>query len=423
MNKKLKIFIKVIYYIFTLGIGILLAFVLPGLLMTVDLPGHIEDYLNNGEFARSVNLLAGYDDKEIAYERVYDDGYGIVLFRTLVIIDNQEEDKKQNDNAYFAYSGFLYKLGGKYNTYKLQNNKTKLVVNHDEDYKSGKGTADGLKKNAEVELLGYDTNRDEMFDNVLTLVKYNYIYFEILEKRLSENINNITFIDAEGKVFLKVDGLNLDFSNVFYQRLKEFKDVYNTDSTDLRLVDLQKDFLSSSENYEKCSYQEETGIAAKKGAIIVLIYFICIYILADFLVGQRFIIRFVSFIIKKIRKKMGKEEEPKPVEEVYGTDYYTMLTVTLKVPEDCLVNMTIHYHNESDEINMIFTKDNNYTVTQRTHAGVYKNAWLEAPGYVSQNLPKFLSVRGFKMNVEVSMKKALENENNLVEEKENKKEE
>ena len=148
MNKKLKIFIKVIYYIFTLGIGILLAFVLPGLLMTVDLPGHIEDYLNNGEFARSVNLLAGYDDKEIAYERVYDDGYGIVLFRTLVIIDNQEEDKKQNDNAYFAYSGFLYKLGGKYNTYKLQNNKTKLVVNHDEDYKSGKGTADGLKKNA-----------------------------------------------------------------------------------------------------------------------------------------------------------------------------------------------------------------------------------------------------------------------------------
>ena len=43
MNKKLKIFIKVIYYIFTLGIGILLAFVLPGLLMTVDLPGHIED--------------------------------------------------------------------------------------------------------------------------------------------------------------------------------------------------------------------------------------------------------------------------------------------------------------------------------------------------------------------------------------------
>ena len=130
----------------------------------------------------------------------------------------------------------------KYNTYKLQNNKTKLVVNHDEDYKSGKGTADGLKKNAEIELLGYDTNRDEMFDNVLTLVKYNYIYFEILEKRLSTNINNITFIDAEGNVFLKVDGLDLDFSNIFYQRLKEFKDVYNTDSSDLRLVDLQKDF-------------------------------------------------------------------------------------------------------------------------------------------------------------------------------------
>jgi hypothetical protein len=50
------------------------------------------------------------------------------------------------------------------------------------------------------------------------------------------------------------------------------------------------------------------------------------------------------------------------------------------------------------------------------------NAWLEAPGYESENLPKSLAVRGFKMNVDVSLRKAL-NENNLVEEPDNKKEE
>lgn len=424
MNKKLKIFIKVIYYIFTIGLGILLAFILPGMLMTSDLPGHLENYLNNGEFARSVNLLAGFDDIEIAYQETFDDGSGIVLFRTMVLIDNPKNNQNQTtstadeviqeDSAYFAYSGFLYNLQGKYKTNKAVNNKTKLIANKNEDYKEGKGKGDDLTSNVEIELLGFDSDGDGLYDDVVTLQKYNYVYFEVLEKR-TKNITKLTFVDCDGNDVVEVSNLSLDFTNVFYTSLVEFRDVYNKNSKDEKLVDLQKKFLESSENYEKCSYQQETVIASKKGAYVILVYFIIIYILGDCLVGQRFIIRFIKWIIKKIRKKMGKEDEEPIIEEVYGSDYYTTLTMHLDVPEDCDINISVHYHNETDQIDMTFTKDSGYKVTQRIHAGVYVNAWLEAPGYVSCNLPKTLQVRGFKMDVEVSLRKALENENNPTE--------
>lgn len=423
MNKKLKIFLTILYYIFTIGIGVLIALVSPGLIMTKDLPKHLEEYLNNGEYARSVNLLAGYDDKEIAYQETFQDGTGIVLFRTLSVIDNKEEDKKQEENAYKSYSGFIYNLGGRYKANGLINNRTSLVINYDEaTYQPGKGTGDGLVSNVDISLLNHDTNDDGMYDTVVTLVNYNYIYFEILEKRVA-NIENITFLDCDGNAYISVN-THLDFTNEFHTSLTEFVAIFNENSKDSKLVDLEKEFLAKNANYEKCSYQNEKALANKSGAIIVLIYFLIIYLLGDILLWPRFIPAVCYWVYKKIRRKMGKEEDNNPAEQVnvYGTDYYTQLTVTLKVPEDCGINITVHYHNETDEINMIFSKENNYSVTQRTHAGVYMNAWLEAPGYESENLPKSLAVRGFKMNVDVSLRKAL-NENNLVEEPDNKKEE
>lgn len=423
MNRKLKIFIKIVYYIFTLGLGVLFAFILPGLLVTIDVPGHIEGYLNNGEYARSVNLLAGFDDKEIAYQKTFEDQSGIVLFRTLVLIPNEEKDAKQADSAHLAYSGFIYNLQGKYQTNKLANNKARIVLNKDEFYELGKGLGDNLTSNVEItSILGYDDNQDGMMDNCLTLVNYNYVYFELLEER-TKNISSITFMDADGQDFLVVDGLNLDFTNEFYTSVTPFKDKYNENSNAEELKELQNNFLDLNPNYEKSSQQEELAIASKKGAIIILIYFIAVYVIADFLVGRHFIIQFVKWIIRKIRKKEGKEEEPVLIQSVYGTDYYTQLTIKLKVPEGCKINANVHYHNETDEINMTFSPENNYQATKKTHAGVYLNSWLEAPGYVSENLPKTLAVRGFKMSVEVSLREADKNENSPEENLEKEKEE
>ena len=54
---------------------------------------------------------------------------------------------------------------------------------------------------------------------------------------------------------------------------------------------------------------------------------------------------------------------------------------------------------------MVFSKDKNYTVVKRIHAGKYQNAWLECEGYEAINIPKILQVRGYKMLVEVTLQR------------------
>jgi hypothetical protein len=127
---------------------------------------------------------------------------------------------------------------------------------------------------------------------------------------------------------------HLDCTNEFHASLTEFVTVLNENSKDSRLVDLEKEFLAKNANYEKCSYQNEKALANKSGAIVVLIYFLIIYLLGDILLWPRFIPAVCYWVYKKIRRKMGEEEDNNPAEQVnvYGTDYYKQLTVTLKVP-------------------------------------------------------------------------------------------
>ena len=80
----------------------------------------------------------------------------------------------------------------------------------------------------------------------------------------------------------------------------------------------------------------------------------------------------------------------------------------LITPENCDINAVISYSNENNKLEFIFSKDNEYTVTQRVKAGEYVNAWLECPGYETINLPKTLNVRGYKMLVEVTLQEAEE---------------
>ena len=151
----------------------------------------------------------------------------------------------------------------------------------------------------------------------------------------------------------------------------------------------------------------------KKATMFVLFYFIWIYILGDFIVGKRYIIKFFVWLYRKIRK-IEKPEADK--NSVYGTDYYSNVTFNLKVPEGCDVNVSVTYHNETDEIELLFTKDNNYTVTKRVHAGTYVNACLECPGYETINLPKTLNVRGYKMTVDVILNKTEPNKIDTINE-------
>ena len=426
MNKKLKIFIAIIYYVVMMGIGIVMSILLPTLLVASDVPAHIEEHLKakEPEYEKAIKLLVGYYDDEIAYQKDFEDGYGIVLFRTLVTIPEVEEVKaddkityKETDYAHLAYAGFLYNVQKKYNTEKIEDNQTRLVANYDASTYDYTRAGENTEVNVGYEILSYDSDKDGSKDQVITLVEYNYVYFEITKDRASE-LKNVTFLDCNGEVFLSHNlsdasgnPITLDFSNAFFKDLEEFVTLHNGDrvKNKERLIEIDQEFLNNA-HYHRANTDDEKGSATTKSVIIVIIYFVLIYLGGDLMFGPRYSVRLVKWIIRKIKGKEKVEaEQIAKQQEVYGTDYYTQLTVTLKMPEGCDISATVHYHNETAEIDMIFTPENKYTVTQRVHAGVYMNARLEAPGLEAEEFPRTLTVRGFRMNVEISMKDAKEN--------------
>ena len=73
-----------------------------------------------------------------------------------------------------------------------------------------------------------------------------------------------------------------------------------------------------------------------------------------------------------------------------------------------MININIHYHNETDEINILLTKENEYSFKARVHAGIYYNLKFEAVGYKANNLPAELKVKGYKMQLVIDVEKIKE---------------
>ena len=65
MNKKLKVFLKIVYYFFTFGIGILLAVTLPNAYFYKNVPEQIEKYVQAKQYARLGRQL-GCKQKELS---------------------------------------------------------------------------------------------------------------------------------------------------------------------------------------------------------------------------------------------------------------------------------------------------------------------------------------------------------------------
>ena len=165
MNKKLKLFFKVIYYLFTFGIGIVLAFTMPGMKFYERLAYTMEYSLNNGDYDTAMSLIGGYYDDRQVVEKQFDDGSGVVIYSAAVeALKKDTEDKKPRYEMKKTYAGFLFNTQGKYQVKANEANKTRLVVE------------DKLGNEATIELLNYDSDKDKKFDSVTTLEEYSYVY-------------------------------------------------------------------------------------------------------------------------------------------------------------------------------------------------------------------------------------------------------
>lgn len=399
MNKKFRIFVKIIYYVFTFGLGIVLALVLPGIYMYGFIAEDMNDSLFRGEHVKSMNLIGGYYDSEPVFlSEDFNEHTGIVIFRAATLTDTKEDDKTNANPKQMncVYAGFIY--GVKRDLYQYE---------FSDKSKENKSAIYAYNENEKIkiEILNYDTNEDDVDDSINTLENYDYIYFEISSSEINQ-ITALELVNNKGEVFGSKIAFStpLTFENQFFDLTGNFALEYNKDNSSSKLSALEENVLSV-ESYRKGDYGDTQTRATKRACIVVLIYFICIYILADFLVGKHYIIKFSIFLFHKIKKKKKDGEETESNNEVYGTDYFTKLTIRLVCEDEIVGNINLHYHNENEEINMIFTKENKYSVTSRVHAGTYFNGKLECGDYKPVNFNDEINVRSYHMDVEIKLEK------------------
>ena len=390
MNRGLKIFAAVIYYVAICVLGIFLAILLPRM-YSYSMPIEaIDSSLANGDYSNAMRLIGGYYDRQYVYSSEKD-GKKIVIFASC-ILEQKEVDGNMIDDAKItkAYSGFLFNVKNDYDVKSEENNQTKLVCKSESDVVYN------------YKLINYDYDNNDSNDTIMTLVDYDFIYFGITNEMVTD-IDVLEFVDKEGKSFVKFENLDLDFDEAFFDDVNDFVNEYNNDYASTNLEKLDREFRSKSDNYQMGYFDDIKKRAEKKATTIVLIYFAVAFLIGDVLVGKRYLIKLIRKIVIAIKKKKNPNYETE--DEKKFNDYYTQLTIVLKVPSDCDASFVITYHNEYSDIEFMLTKVDGYKVTKRVHAGVYVNPFVECEGYSSVNMPEKLEVKGFTKTYEIEFVK------------------
>ncbi len=399
---KKSVFPKIIYYLFTFALGLLLAFTLPYYFMFYEVPlDDMERYLTERQYDKAMELVGGYFNRVPVFQRDFDYGGGIVLFEAVTPVYNSgEKDDETKDEAklHKVYGGFIYGLKGAYNVSGEDNNRTKLVVTD----------LSGLHHT--IDLLDIDMDGNGVKEDIGSLSQNGFIYLDLDQDTLG-TVAALQFYDASGAVFLQIDALDLKYEETFFTDINEFFEEYNRDYASDKLKDLDKAFREKNENYAISSFGDTQKKADKKAAVVVVVYFVVIYIIADFLVGRHYIIRFFKWVYSKTPRGKARALKRAQNKEAFGHDYYSQVTLSLDVSEieDFSESVQVRYTNTDSELTFELLKENNYTAIERVKAGTYVNAWIDLNrDYAPVDMPENLIVEGYKMSVTIKIIKRKE---------------
>lgn len=398
MSKKWKIFFKILYYVLTFSLGIFIAFVLPSANRDIQRYNFINQYIEEKDLVKAVDLMCEVYNKEIVYENEEKEIYIFeTMTPTIVKVEESEDEEKYIYDA--SYVVIIRNL--KRETFeKTSDNLSKITIN-------------GENK---IEILNSDLDGDGNNDTVATLIEGSYICVSLHKVNYTE-INSIELVDAYGVTVTKVE-LSLDYSTDFFKECESFIAKYNefyedgeiNDSENIELENIYKKLNEKNANYQKIgsySLEEIEEIAIRDSISFVLLYFIWVYILGDFLVGKRYIWRFIKWIFKKIKNKIKPaKEKDEPL--ALGKNFYSLVTLQLEVPEEFSGSVLVSYeHEENSAYNFksVITKGSNFIKQERVHGGVYKLKSTECDGYEILDLPEKLDVKGYKMTINFKVKK------------------
>lgn len=395
MKKKWwQVVLTILYYGFTFSLGILIALVLPGINYEILTYESFNEYVENEEFTYALDLLGGIYNEENLLKQEYENGSKLYMFETISIYNELDADGKISKSTFNeSYSCFLTNVAQ--DQFVGENNKAIVLIN----------------ENIQIKIL-HDSDGDEKDDSVATLAASNYIFFTI-DKTLVNEVNHVKVLSATGDVFIEVEN-DLNYQSNFFNVSQTFINKYNEYSVDnfseSESNDLEEEFNKIKENNSKYSLSGSYVIdsikkeANNEATIFVLVYFIWIYILGDFLVGKRYIMQFVTFVYRKIKSKINKK---KPEVEL-SQNFYSTVTFKANVCEEYDSDIILTYEHESNKdfnFKVILTKTKGFVIKSRVHSGLYILKDVSCKEYKVENLSDNLEVKGFFVDVSFEIKK------------------
>ena len=421
--KKGSIFAKIIYYLFVFSFGIILAIFLPFIFMyDGEALNIIQDQLDSKQYVDAMAMVGGYYNKTIVLNECFEAGGGIVLFEAATLYeyeykaDEENAEVKKDYKMHKAYAGFVYGLDNSFSRGELAENKSILLIE----------TSNGQK---EFGLLNLNTNEDEALDEISSLLTNNFFYLEFSEEGMSDlgvtEIISLTLVQADGSVYDEIQINSPAFNTESFFKTQFFNDVeafieknnefaeYNVRRTEESTYETELKALSeeltslnnailANENYAKSSSVVAKSRADKRASRVVLIYFICAYVLGDFMLGTKYIVKFIKWFCVKVLKIKFKE---KPIDRsVYGTSYYCQVELKLEVVSPNEEEIDLTYVSEAQIVTFTLNVANGYVQKQRMKAGVYtlQSSNLKER-YNTEFIPATIVAEGYKKAIEAKI--------------------
>lgn len=427
--KKSRIFAAVVYFIFTFGIGVVFAMTLPGYFAAFTVSGEVvASSLEKGELLKALTLAEPIGFlREPVLAQTFGTGGGVVLYETVTeVYDRSDAEDGETSGLthgmlYKCYTGYLYGVGDRYDVFSKESNAAALYVTteHGEEVR--------------LPLLDYDADGDGRKDGISTFTENGFVLLEIRAGDVPA-FTKLSFADRTGaRVFSAEAAAALNFESAFFDCFGDIEG-YNElvaqcaaeGVTQEELADLngqRNDYIASvkealgqrkdcsltaeAEEYREAS-REVSRRANNKAIPFVLLYFVAIYIIADFLLGTHYIIRFFKWFLFKVCRIPHKEKKGPPKDEVFGHDYYSMVTLRLDLGEvpEFGGSVEIKYTNGGEEFAFVLLKEENYTATLRMKAGTYVNPFIDIDrAYAPVDLPENLVVEGYRMETIIKIVK------------------
>lgn len=401
--KKGKIFPAVLYFIFTFLVGFVLALILtPMYLYGGMLLDTLSDDLYEKKYDDAMKLVGGYYNGNVLYsEDLGKDGKGgIVIYETVTLGYPESNEESGNENSEASrrtilqksYVAFLFGVKDEYPTSSTKDNKTALLLKVGGEDKT-------------YEILDTDSDGDGVKDQILTYESKGIVIAELTKKDYS-SVESISFVDKDGRVFYtKSFETPLDYSSDFYNDIDGFMTAYNDESAeDALLKQKEAEFLENTD-YKKSDYGQAEKRAQDKATKTIIIYFVVVYVIADFLF-TRFIIKFVRFLLFKVFKIKRKEKQPKTNTESFGGDYYCAITMKISLQENLSFDgdVTVSYGEGDKTVAFTLRQAEGYEKYLRVKAGLYGNLTVAVPdGYKLEGLPETLVAEGYKKTINATL--------------------